>query len=49
MWLVGNEGPVRGLTSSTAATVDESNLAQQLPDTYPAYKWSTKVLVAFVF
>lgn len=32
-----------------SATVEESNLAEQLPDTYPAYKRSTKMLVPFVF
>jgi protein-S-isoprenylcysteine O-methyltransferase Ste14 len=32
-----------------SAVVEERNLAKQLPDTYPAYKRSTKMLVPFVF
>ncbi len=32
-----------------AATVEERYLAEQFPDTYPAYKRSTKMLVPFVF
>jgi protein-S-isoprenylcysteine O-methyltransferase Ste14 len=32
-----------------SATVEESYLAQEFPDTYPAYKRSTKMLVPFVF
>lgn len=31
------------------ATVEERYLAEQFPDTYPAYKRSTKMLVPFVF
>jgi protein-S-isoprenylcysteine O-methyltransferase Ste14 len=32
-----------------SATREESFLAEQFPDTYPAYKHSTKMLVPFVF
>jgi protein-S-isoprenylcysteine O-methyltransferase Ste14 len=32
-----------------SATVEERNLTKQFPDTYPAYKHSTKMLVPFVF
>jgi protein-S-isoprenylcysteine O-methyltransferase Ste14 len=32
-----------------SATREESYLAEQFPDTYPAYKRSTKMLVPFVF
>jgi protein-S-isoprenylcysteine O-methyltransferase Ste14 len=32
-----------------SAIVEEHNLTQQLPDTYPAYKRSTKMLVPFLF
>jgi protein-S-isoprenylcysteine O-methyltransferase Ste14 len=31
------------------ATVEERDLTEQFPDTYPAYKQSTKMLVPFVF
>jgi protein-S-isoprenylcysteine O-methyltransferase Ste14 len=32
-----------------SATVEERYLAEQFPDSYPAYKQSTKMLVPFVF
>jgi protein-S-isoprenylcysteine O-methyltransferase Ste14 len=32
-----------------AATVEEHNLTEQFPDTYAAYKCSTKMLVPFIF
>jgi protein-S-isoprenylcysteine O-methyltransferase Ste14 len=32
-----------------SATVEERYLTEQLPDTYPAYRRSTKMLVPFVF
>jgi protein-S-isoprenylcysteine O-methyltransferase Ste14 len=32
-----------------SATVEERYLAEQLPDSYPAYRRSTKMLVPFVF
>jgi protein-S-isoprenylcysteine O-methyltransferase Ste14 len=32
-----------------SATVEERYLTQQFPDTYPAYKRSTKMLVPFIF
>jgi protein-S-isoprenylcysteine O-methyltransferase Ste14 len=32
-----------------SATVEERYLTEQLPDSYPAYKRSTKMLVPFIF
>ena len=32
-----------------SATVEERYLSEQLPDTYPAYKRTTKMLVPFIF
>jgi protein-S-isoprenylcysteine O-methyltransferase Ste14 len=32
-----------------SATVEESYLTEQFPDTYPTYKHATKMLVPFVF
>jgi protein-S-isoprenylcysteine O-methyltransferase Ste14 len=32
-----------------SAVVEERNLTEQLPDTYPAYRRSTKMLVPYVF
>jgi len=32
-----------------SATVEERNLTEQFPDTYPAYKRSTKMLIPFIF
>jgi protein-S-isoprenylcysteine O-methyltransferase Ste14 len=32
-----------------AATVEERYMAEQFPDTYPAYKRSTKMLVPYIF
>ena len=32
-----------------SAIVEERNLTEQFPDSYPAYKRSTKMLVPFVF
>ena len=32
-----------------SATVEERHLTQQFPDTYPAYKDSTKMLIPFIF
>jgi protein-S-isoprenylcysteine O-methyltransferase Ste14 len=32
-----------------SATVEERNLTEQFPDTYPAYRRSTKMLVPFIF
>jgi protein-S-isoprenylcysteine O-methyltransferase Ste14 len=32
-----------------SATREEAYLAEQFPDTYPAYKRSTKMLIPFVF
>jgi protein-S-isoprenylcysteine O-methyltransferase Ste14 len=32
-----------------SATVEERNLTEQFPDTYPVYRHSTKMLVPFIF
>ena len=32
-----------------SATVEERNLTTQFPDTYPAYRRSSKMLVPFIF
>ena len=32
-----------------AATVEERYLAEQFPDTYPAYRRSTRMLLPFIF
>jgi protein-S-isoprenylcysteine O-methyltransferase Ste14 len=32
-----------------SAVVEERNLTEQFPDTYPAYRRSTKMLVPFIF
>jgi protein-S-isoprenylcysteine O-methyltransferase Ste14 len=32
-----------------SATIEERYLAEQLPDTYPAYKCSTKMLLPYIF
>jgi protein-S-isoprenylcysteine O-methyltransferase Ste14 len=32
-----------------SATVEERNLTEQFPDTYPAYKRSTRMLLPFIF
>ena len=32
-----------------SATVEERHMTQQFPDSYPAYKRSTKMLVPFIF
>jgi len=40
---------VAGVYFVYSATVEEHFLTEQLPDTYPAYRQSTKMLVPFVF
>ncbi len=32
-----------------SATIEERNLTKRFPDTYPAYRCSTKMLVPFIF
>lgn len=38
-----------GLYFVYSATVEERNMAKQFPETYPAYRRSTKMLIPFVF
>ena len=47
VWLFATA--LAGLYFIYAATVEERYLAGQFPDTYPAYKRSTKMLVPYVF
>ena len=47
MWLTAVV--LAGVYFVYSATVEERYLTQQFPDTYPAYKRSTKMLVPFVF
>jgi protein-S-isoprenylcysteine O-methyltransferase Ste14 len=46
-WLVA--AALAGAYFVYSAIVEERNLARELPDTYPAYKRSTRMLVPFVF
>lgn len=46
-WLIATA--LAGTYFIYAATVEERYLAAQFPDTYPAYKRSTRMLVPFVF
>ena len=46
-WLIATA--LAGVYFIYAATVEERYLAGQFPDTYPAYKRSTKMLVPYVF
>ncbi len=46
-WLI--PGALAGIYFIYSATVEESYLAEQFPDSYPAYRRSTKMLVPFVF
>jgi len=47
LWLIA--AALAGLYFVYSATVEEHYLATQFPDTYPAYKQSTKMLVPYVF
>jgi protein-S-isoprenylcysteine O-methyltransferase Ste14 len=47
MWLIAVV--LAGIYFVYSATVEERFLTEQFPDTYPAYKRSTKMLVPFVF
>ena len=38
-----------GIYFGYSATVEERNMAEQFPNTYPAYRRSTKMLLPFVF
>ena len=46
-WLIAVA--LAGLYFLYSAFVEERNLTEQLPDTYPAYKRTTKMLVPFIF
>lgn len=47
MWLIA--GLLAGIYFIYSATVEERYLTEQFPDSYPAYKHSTKMLVPFLF
>ena len=47
LWLIAVG--LAGIYFIYSATVEERYLAEQLPDAYPAYKHSTKMLVPYVF
>jgi protein-S-isoprenylcysteine O-methyltransferase Ste14 len=47
LWLIAVA--LAGIYFLYSATVEERYLTEQFPDTYPAYKRSTKMLVPFVF
>ncbi len=46
-WLIGVA--LAGVYFIYSATVEERNMTKTFPDTYPAYKRSTKMLVPFIF
>jgi protein-S-isoprenylcysteine O-methyltransferase Ste14 len=46
-WLIAVA--LAGLYFSYSAIVEERNLTEQFPDSYPAYRRSTKMMVPFVF
>jgi protein-S-isoprenylcysteine O-methyltransferase Ste14 len=46
-WLIA--AALAGVYFIYSATIEERNLTAQFPDTYPAYKQSTKMLVPFIF
>ncbi|MBB2894214.1 methyltransferase family protein [Flexivirga oryzae] len=46
-WLIA--AALAGIYFVYSATVEEHYLAKQFPDTYPAYRHSTKMLVPYVF
>jgi protein-S-isoprenylcysteine O-methyltransferase Ste14 len=47
LWLIAVA--LAGVYFVYSATVEERNMAKQFPETYPAYRRSTKMLVPFVF
>jgi protein-S-isoprenylcysteine O-methyltransferase Ste14 len=47
LWLIAVA--LAGIYFIYSATVEERYLTEQFPDTYPAYKRSTKLLVPFIF
>jgi protein-S-isoprenylcysteine O-methyltransferase Ste14 len=46
-WLIA--AALAGVYFLYSATVEEHDLTQQFPDTYPAYQSSTKMLIPFIF
>ena len=48
-WLWLTAVALAGVYFVYSATVEERYLTEQFPDTYPAYKRSTKMLVPFIF
>ena len=48
-WLWLTAVALAGVYFGYSATVEEHYLTEQFPDTYPAYKRSTKMLVPFIF
>ena len=48
-WLGLTAVVLAGVYFLYSATVEERYLTEQFPDTYPAYKRSTKMLVPFIF
>ena len=46
-WLIA--AALAGVYFVYSAIVEERNLTEQLPDAYPAYRHSTKMLVPFIF
>ena len=47
LWLIAVG--LAGVYFVYSATVEERNLTEQFPDTYPVYRHSTKMLVPFIF
>jgi protein-S-isoprenylcysteine O-methyltransferase Ste14 len=47
LWLIAMV--LAGVYFVYSATVEERNLTEQFPDTYPMYRRSTKMLVPFIF
>ena len=47
VWLIAVA--LAGVYFIYSATVEEANLAKQFPDSYPAYRRTTKMLVPFIF
>ena len=48
-WLWLTAVVLAGVYFIYSATVEEHNMAAQFPDTYPAYRRSTKMLLPFLF
>ena len=47
LWLI--VAALAGIYFGYAAAVEERFLAKQFPDTYPAYRRSTKMLLPFIY